>query len=433
MESGHAVEVDVIDRLPAPYGLVRYGVAPDHVRMKRVISVLRSPFVDGSGVRFLGNVTVGSGGLSPAVLAQHYHAVIYASGCPRDRRLDVPAESVEGSYGSRAFVGWYSGHPDFIGLSPRLDHRAAVVIGAGNVALDIARVLTRKPAEMAATDIPDEVLDALRSSAVRDVHIVIRRGAQHVRFTPAELRQIAGLDDVSVVIHNDSPGQLGIATPHDRRQEQVAALLDKWATTQGEGLVASRRIHFHFLRSPVRYLEKDGHICGVVVERNEIRDGRLLGTGEEEVIAAGLVVGAIGYTGEPLAGLPFDTAQGIVPNHEGRVLRDGVVVPGAYVTGWLKRGPSGVIGTNKEDAAETVEHLLDDLDDLPDPALPQPSSLTDRLSTSGMDPVEWDDWQRLDAEELRLGAVRGGTERVKVPHLASMIAICKNAGQALAL
>ncbi|GAA4546129.1 FAD-dependent oxidoreductase [Pseudonocardia xishanensis] len=403
------VDVDVLDRLPAPYGLVRYGVAPDHVKMKSVIRVLRKPFADGSRVRFLGNVRVGEGGVPLDVLREHYHAIVHASGSSVDRGLGIPGEELPGSHGSGAFVSWYCGHPDFVDLDPALDHPGVVVVGAGNVALDVARVLARGHVEMAATDVPDRVLEALRGSGVTDVHVVVRRGPEHVKFTPAELRQIGDLAGVQVLVHDDGVLAAGVPEPEERRQKQNIAMLTQWAADPGEP--APRRIHLHFHRTPVRLLSEGGRVAGMVVERT--------GGGPEEILDAGLVVRAIGYAGEPIPGLPYDEAAGIVPNEGGRV------APGSYVTGWIKRGPTGVIGTNKGDAVETVAALLDDLHTLPDPLHPEPESVVEVLEAYGIEPVTWTDWERLDAEEVRLGAARGDAERVKVAELAEMLAAAR--------
>lgn len=421
------VNVDVIDRLPAPYGLVRYGVAPDHVKMKSVIRVLQRPF-DPAQVHFLGNVPVGrEPGVPLDVLREHYHAIVHATGSSVDRALGVEGEELHGSLGSGELVSWYSGHPDHVGLQPPLDHPGVAVVGAGNVALDVARVLAKSAEEMAATDVPDHVLDALRASAVRDIHILVRRGPQHVRFTPAELRQIGELGNADVVVHDD--GLLAGDGPdrseiEDRRQNQNLDMLSEWAAAGPAG-GRPRRIHLHFLRSPVRLLGSDGRVSGVVVERNEVVDGRVRGTGEQETLDVGLVVRAIGYSAEPIPGLPFDEAGGIVPNVGGRVVRDGEPVPGAYVTGWIKRGPSGIIGTNKGCAIETVSAVLEDLPSLPEPKLPAREDLLATFAAHGVEPVEWADWLRLDAEEVRLGGERGGAERVKVAELAAMVAACR--------
>ncbi|MBW0092725.1 FAD-dependent oxidoreductase [Pseudonocardia sp. KRD-184] len=422
LSSGEPVSVEVLDRLPAPYGLVRYGVAPDHVKMKSVIRVLQKPF-DPADVEFLGGVRIGGDGIPLDELRTHFHAVVHATGSSVDRALGVPGEELAGSLGSGAFVSWYCGHPDFTELSPPLDHPGVAVVGAGNVALDVARVLAKTADEMAATDVPGPVLDALRSSAVRDVHVLIRRGPQHVRFTPAELRQIGDLAYAQVVVHDDGLLAAGVEEPAtigqgDRRQRQNLAMLGEWADRPDDG--SPRRIHLRFLRSPVRLLG-EGRVSGIVVERTAVdASGRLVGTGEEEVLDVGLVVRAIGYAGEPIPGLPFDEATGTVPNEGGRVVRDGVPVPGAYVTGWIKRGPTGVIGTNKGDAQETVAAVLEDLPSLPAPAHPEPDALREALAAHGIRPVDWTAWLRLDAEEVRRGGLRGA-ERVKVAELAEML------------
>lgn len=418
LTSGEPVSIEVLDRLPAPYGLVRYGVAPDHVKMKSVIRVLQKPF-DPAHVEFLGGVRIGAGGIGLDELRSHFHAVVHATGSSVDRALGVPGEDLDGSFGSGAFVSWYCGHPDFVDVDPPLDHPGVAVVGAGNVALDVARVLAKSAEEMAATDVPGPVLDALRSSAVRDVHVLIRRGPQHVRFTPAELRQIGELAHAQVVVHDDGLLAAGVDEPDDRRQRQNLGMLTEWVgRPEGD---APRRIHLRFLRSPVRVLGDGGRVSGIVVERTAIdASGRVVGTGEEETLDVGLVVRAIGYVGEPIPGLPFDEATGTVPNDGGRVLRDGVPVPGAYVTGWIKRGPTGVIGTNKGDAQETVAALLADLPDLPAPAHPEPEALRAALAAHGIRPVDWTSWLRLDAEEVRRGGLRGA-ERVKVAEMAEML------------
>jgi ferredoxin--NADP+ reductase len=416
------LSVDVIDRLAAPYGLVRYGVAPDHVKMKSVIRVLQRPF-DPALVHFLGNVRVGEGGIPLEELRTYYHAIVHATGCSVDRRLGVPGEDLAGVVGSGAFVSWYSGHPDFVQPTPPLDHPGVVVVGAGNVALDVARVLAKRADEMAGTDVPDRVLDALGAAAVTDIHVLVRRGPQHVRFTPAELRQIGELANADVIVHDDGLLAAGAKDEHgdDRRQKQNLGMLDEWSRRTPTG--KHRRIHLRFLRSPVELRGADGRVREVIVERTAIVDGRVRGTGERETIQAGLVVPAIGYDAEPIPGLPFDPRTGTVPNVGGRVVRDGLPVPGAYVTGWIKRGPTGVIGTNKSDGLETATAVLDDLPSLPAPTHPEPEAVRKALDDLGIRYVDWTAWQRLDAEEIRLGGVRG-SERVKVAELVAMLGAC---------
>ena len=417
LASEQPVSVEVLDRLPAPYGLVRYGVAPDHVKMKSVIRVLQKPF-DPAQVEFLGGVRVGEGGIPLEELRKHFHAVVHATGSSVDRDLGVPGEELAGSVGSGAFVSWYSGHPDFHDLAPVLDHPGVAVVGAGNVALDVARVLAKTAEEMALTDIPAPVLEILRGSAVTDIHLLIRRGPQHVRFTPAELRQIGDVGHADVLVHDDGLLAAGVEEPEDKRQKQNLAMLSAWAGNEPTG--RPRRIHLRFLRSPVRVVGENGRVSGVVVERNRVDGGRVVGTGEEETLDVGLVVRAIGYDAEPIPGLPFDAATGTVPNEGGRVVQGGVPVAGSYVTGWIKRGPTGVIGTNKGDATETVAALLEDLPELPVPPHPEPESLRKALAEFGVQPVDWTGWLRLDAEEVRRGGVRDA-ERVKVATMAEML------------
>ncbi|PXY23433.1 pyridine nucleotide-disulfide oxidoreductase [Prauserella coralliicola] len=408
-------EVDVIDRLAAPYGLVRYGVAPDHVRMKSVVGVLRKPFATGAG--FIGNVTVGRD-VSLAQLREHYHAVVHATGCPFDRSLDIPGERLAGSIASSRFVGWYCGHPDLADFAPPLDQPGAVVIGAGNVALDVARVLAMGPDQLRGTDVPNPVLAALAASRVRDIHILIRRGPRDARFTPAELKQLGELDDTRVVVHDDGTLERPDDEDLDLRQRQNLGILREWAAR--EGGAGERRIQLRFQRSPVA-LRGDDRVRQVVAERNTVRHGRISPTGEWHTIGAGLVVRAVGYRSEPVDGLPFDPATGTVPHEHGRVS------PGLYVAGWLKRGPSGVIGTNKADGAETAAAVLEDLPRLPAPAHPSTERLRRVLDERGARHTDWSGWLRIDAAEQELGRCRGA-ERVKVGDRNTMIALAIREG-----
>ncbi|GAA1859285.1 FAD-dependent oxidoreductase [Pseudonocardia ailaonensis] len=426
VSTGTPVAVDVFDRLPAPFGLVRYGVAPDHLRTKSVTRALQRPFMESSGVRFLGHVPVGPAGLSAEVLREHYHAVVWASGSISDRGLGIDGETLEGSHGSGEFVSWYSGHPDHIAVRPDLAHSGAVVVGAGNVALDIARILVRSPGELASTDVPDDVLELLRRSEVSDVHIVVRRGPEHVKFTSPELRQLGALEGVDVIVEDRHVIASVDAGALERRQAQNLAILGSWAdSTVPARDPGRRRVHLHFLRTPRRLVGQGGRVVGLVVERTEVRDGRLVGTGEEELIHAGLVVRAIGYRSEPIDGLPHDPIRGIVPNVGGRVVDGDRTLTGCYVTGWLKRGPTGVIGTNKACGEETAGAVLSDLGALPAAVEPDPEAIDRRLAELGIVPVVWTDWQRLDDAEVGLGRTRGGAERVKIAHIDAMLAAAR--------
>lgn len=416
------VSIDVFDLLPTPYGLVRYGVAPDHVKMKSVIRVLREPFGDGD-VRFIGNVRIGTD-LTYEEMSEHYQAIVHATGSPLDRELGIPGEDLPGSVGSAEFVNWYCGRPGGRPEGFTLDVPAIAVVGAGNVALDVARVLAKSAKEMASTDVPDRVLAALESSQVRDIHLLIRRAPEHVKFTPAELRMIGELANADVTVHDD--GLLSrddvVDDSPDRRGRQNIELLRAWSRREAED--RPRRIHLHFLRSPVRVLGED-RVSGVVLERNTVDEsGRVRGTGEHETLDVGMIIRAVGYRSTSVPGLPFDAASGTVPHLAGRVVDDGRPVPGAYVTGWIKRGPSGVIGTNKADGIETAMAVLADLSTLPRPAFPDREHLFDLLRDRGVRYVDWAAWERLDAEEIRWGLARD-CERVKVAELDAMLRACQ--------
>ncbi|MFP5020606.1 FAD-dependent oxidoreductase [Pseudonocardia phyllosphaerae] len=416
------VHVDVLDRLPAPYGLVRYGVAPDHLKMKSVIRALAGTFDHADRVRFLGNVPVGEHGVPAEVLRVHYHAVVHATGSAIDRDLGVPGEELTGSVGSGEFVSWYCGHPDAAGPGPALDHPGAVVVGAGNVALDVARILTRPADDLAATDAHDAVLEALRRSAITDVHVLVRRDPEHARFTPAELRALPGITGVEIDVDDDHALDEPVPPEDDRRTRQNLETLTDWRD-HPPGAGGRRHLHLHFLRRPVRLLDDGtGRVGRVEIERTEMTpDGGVRGTGELSVLDAGLVVRAVGHVAEPVPGLPFDAATGTVPHVAGRVVLGGEPVRGSYVAGWLKRGPTGVIGTNKHDGTETAQSVLADLPGLAAPPRPGGDAVPERLRALGIEPVAWSDWLRLDDAERALGAARGGTERVKIAEWDAML------------
>jgi ferredoxin--NADP+ reductase len=412
--SGQPLHVDVIDRLPTPYGLVRYGVAPDHAKMKAVTRVLAKPFTAGS-VRFVGNVEVGRD-LTHDELTACYDAVVYASGTERDRALNLPGEQLPGVTGAGEFVRWYNGHPDAAGTDFALDAEQVVVIGAGNVALDIARVLGRTAEELRDTDVPARVLAALSRSAVRDVHVLIRRGPADVKFTPAELFQLSELADADVVVHDEGGGIDDPELAADKRVRLTLKTLRTFAGTPARG--RSRRIHLRFWSAPAEILGTD-HVEGVLVEHTR----RPAGPGGRFVLPAGLVVTAVGFRGAPLDGLPFADTTGTVPNEAGRVVAAGAVVPGVYVAGWLKRGPSGIIGTNRPDGAETAAAVLADLSGR---AVPARTDVTGLLAARSRPHSDWAGWLRLEEYEGGLGAA-AGRGRVKVHDLESMLQHCVSA------
>ncbi|MDV9171827.1 FAD-dependent oxidoreductase [Streptomyces sp. W16] len=408
------VLVDVLDRLPCPYGLVRYGVAPDHEKIKSLQNNLRT-VLEHERVRFLGGVPVGPGGLATARLRELYDAVVYCVGAATDRHLGIPGEELPGSWSATEFVSWYSAHPDSTADGFVLGARSAVVIGVGNVAVDVARMLARGAAELSRTDIPQAALTALAASGVTDIHMVGRRGPSQARFTTKELRELGGLPDTDVTV---DPAELALdpdclnpsALPAAQRRN-VETLRD-WAALPPSG--SPHRIHLRFFLRPVELLADAGRVGAVRFERTA-PDGRggVQGTGQREDIEAQLVLRSVGYRGVPLDGLPFDAELGIVPHRAGRVLREGLPVPGEYVAGWIKRGPTGVIGTNRPDAKETVTSLLEDA-----AMLVRKEASEDPLAAlraEGIEPVEWAGWEAIERAEAELGASLGRDGVVKLP------------------
>jgi ferredoxin--NADP+ reductase len=415
------IGVDVFDRLPAPYGLVRYGVAPDNQKIKSVTRVLRAAFDHDKRVRFFGNVRFGVD-ISRSDLLEHYDAVLYATGAQGERRLGIPGEDLPGSYGAKDFVDWYSGHPDAAERSFLLDAPHVAVVGAGNVALDIARMLVRSPGDIALTDVPDRVLEAFRASQVTDVHLIARRGLVQARFTPEELRGFNDLANADIVIRPEEVSLTGddeFQVSTNRQLRTNVAMVREWAQRPLRG--KARRIHMRFLRRPVRILGEK-RVEGVVLERNEpLAGGRVRATGSFETLEAGMIFRSVGYQALPLPGVPFDEARAIIPHDQGRVLDEkGQWAGREYVTGWAKRGPTGVIGTNKSDSAETVSSLLADFATRPSHDGSPPEEIPTLLESRGVDYTHWANWLRLDDHEIQLGR-RQGRPRVKIPVLRSML------------
>nr|WP_241037061.1 NADP oxidoreductase [Blastococcus litoris] len=403
------VAVDLVDRLPTPFGLVRHGIAPDHPKMRAIRDTLHR-FLDHPLVRFVGNVDVGVD-IPLDELRRHVDAVIYTYGASLDRQLDIEGEQLPGSLAATDLVAWYTGHPDCDRArveAALAGVRSAVVIGVGNVALDVARVLSRTSEELEPTDMPQHVLDVLAAAPVEEVTVLGRRGPAQATFTTQELRELDGLADATVLV---DPAELELdplSEEHaagDRNVSRNLAVLRGWADhTAAPGRV---RLRLRFFRRPVRLLGTD-RVTGIEVERTAVDgDGRAMGTGELEVLPADLVVRSVGYRGVPLPGLPVDERSGTVPNDTGRVLREGKVSPGEYVAGWIKRGPSGVVGHNKHDARETVAALLADVAEGTLRVGGPVGDLVDELVARGAEPVLLEDWRAIDAAEAALGATRG--------------------------
>jgi ferredoxin--NADP+ reductase len=417
---GEDVRVDVLDALPTPFGLVRYGVAPDHPLTQSIAGAL-SAVLEQPGVRFLGNVAVGED-LSVDELHDLYDAVLFATGAAVDRRLGIPGEDLPGSVSATDLVAWYGGHPGTATDRFRLDARQVVVVGAGNVAGDVTRMLARTPEELAATDVPGHVLETFAASQVDEVHLVARRGPAQARFTTRELRELGELADADVIVDpadlepDDTSSADLLASTAARRNLDV---LRSWADRAPEG--RTRRVHLHFFSRPVTLLAEDGRVAGVRVERTRFGpDGALVGTGAEWDLPAQMVVRAVGYRSLPLVGLPFDESAGVVPHDAGRVHRDGTPLPGTYVAGWAKRGPTGVIGTNKHDARESVRTLLADLPTLPPAPDRDESELPRRLAERGVQVVTWDGWRAIERAESELGQ-RQGRVRARISDRSELL------------
>lgn len=424
-KSGLEVSIDLLERLPAPFGLVRYGVAPDHPRIKQIIVALHK-ILERGDIRLLANVDVGTD-VTVDELHRFYDAVIFATGAIRDAALPIPGIDLPGSYGAADFVSWYDGHPDVPRTWP-LDARTVAVIGAGNVALDVARMLAKHAEDLLPTEIPDNVHEILAASPVTDVHVFARRGPAQVKFSPLELRELGKVPDVDVVVYPEDFefDEGSMAAIHSSNQtKQVVKTLTDWTLKEPEDLTASRRIHLHFLHQPVAVLGED-RVTGLRTERTTLTgDGTVAGTGQLHDWPVEAVYRAVGYFGSPVPGLPFDEIGGVIPNREGRVVGpDGEHLRGIYTTGWIKRGPVGLIGHTKSDATETIRHLTEDADALTRATEREPDAITTLLAGRGVGPVAWDGWTLLDAYEQSLGAPHG-RERIKLVPREDMLAVMR--------
>ena len=420
-ERDFEVEIDLFEQLPAPYGLVRYGVSPDHPRIKGIINALRD-VLDSGQIRFFGNVRYGQD-LTLDDLKLHYNAVIFSTGAIRDAMLGVPGIDAEGSYGAADFVSWFDGHPDVPRTWP-LEAASVGVIGNGNVALDVSRMLIKHADDLLVTEIPENVYEGLKANPIEELHLFGRRGPKYVKFTPLELRELGEVRDVDMVIderdfaHADPYADEVLAK--NKQVTVMTRIMDKWRDEQrareaGEVESSSRRLHLHFWSKPVEVVVEDGNVVGLKVERTAPDgEGGVVDTGEFEVIPMQSLYRAIGYFGSPLDEIPFDESRGVIPNDRGRVLDlEGNQVPGVYATGWIKRGPVGLIGHTKSDAMETLEQLMADSETWWQPEQGDAGTIPELLSERGVPYTNLDGWHRLDEHELSLGEVAGRT-RIKV-------------------
>ena len=408
---GDDVRVDVFDALPVPYGLIRTGVAPDHQSIKKVaMRYEKTALTD--NVRFVGNVNVGSD-VSVAELQELYDAVIFATGAPHDRELGLEGEDLSNIFGSAAFVGWYNGHPQFAALAPDLSGKHAVVVGMGNVALDVARILSKTESEMAGSDIVAHALDALRTSNLESVTILGRRGPHQIMMTPKELGELMQLERASPYVDkSDLPPEDDDAILEPGLRKSVTLLRDFAAIPESIHGETPITIEFDFFANPNSFVGKDGKVVAVEVERTTIEKGRAVGTGETYRIPADLVVTCIGYRSSPIEGVPFDERAGRFANDGGRIL------PGLYCVGWAKRGPTGTIGTNRPDGYGVIELVAEDIGM---GSRKRGRDGFDELAEKrGLDIITFRDWQKI--EEAENAAARDGSPREKFVDIESMIA-----------
>ncbi|QBJ95870.1 pyridine nucleotide-disulfide oxidoreductase [Rhodococcus sp. ABRD24] len=425
MKSDTEVSIDLFERMPAPFGLIRYGVAPDHPRIKGIITALHK-VLDKDAVRLLGNIDYGTD-ITLDDLRRFYDAVIFSTGANADRALNIPGIDLDGSYGAADFVSWYDGHPDVPRTWP-LEAEKVAVLGVGNVALDIARVLAKTGDELLPTEIPANVYEGLKNNKAVEVHVFGRRGPAQAKFTPLELRELDHSPNIEVIVDPediDYDEGSEAARRGSKQVDMVANTLQDWAIRdQGN---RPHKLYLHFFESPHEVLGENGKVVGLRTERTELDGtGNVRGTGKFNDWDVQAVYRAVGYLSQNIAQLPFDEQAGTVPNEAGRVLSEDTAsgtsrfIPATYVTGWIKRGPVGLIGHTKGDANETIACLLEDAPGFADPAEPALDAIIEFLENKGVPFTTWQGWYRLDAHERSLGEPEG-RERIKVVEREDML------------
>ncbi|MCA1005849.1 FAD-dependent oxidoreductase [Rhodococcus hoagii] len=420
MKSDTEVSIDLFERMPAPFGLIRYGVAPDHPRIKGIITALHK-VLDKDPVRLLGNIDYGTD-ITLEDLRRFYDAVIFSTGANADRALNIPGIDLDGSYGAADFVSWYDGHPDVPRTWP-LEAEKVAVLGVGNVALDIARVLAKTGDELLPTEIPANVYEGLKNNKAVEVHVFGRRGPAQAKFTPLELRELDHSPTIEVIVDPediDYDEGSEIARRSSKQVDMVANTLQDWAIRdQGD---RPHKLFLHFFESPTEVLGEDGKVVGLRTERTELDGtGNVRGTGKFNDWDVQAVYRAVGYLSQNIPSIPFDEQAGTVPNEAGRVIGDdGKHIDGTYVTGWIKRGPVGLIGHTKGDANETIACLLEDAPNFAGAAEPSTDAVIEFLEGKGVPYTTWQGWYRLDAHERSLGEPEG-RERIKVVEREDML------------
>jgi len=424
------VRINMIERLPAPYGLVRNGVAPDHPKLKQAIKLYDKIASNSEEFSYLGNVTVGRD-VSVDELRRHHHAVIFTCGAETDRKLGIPGEDLEGSYTATEFVGWYNGHPDYRDRTFDLGHENAVIIGQGNVAADVSRILAKTVDELSHTDIAQHALDVLAESKIKNIYVIGRRGPAQAKFTPKELREFGDLADCDPVVNKEDlvlneASEQELADKSNAGNLKVYNLFKEFSERPPSD--KTRRCHFCFLQSPVA-LEGNGHLEKVILEINKLAGEPFKqsarGTGEKIELETGILFRSIGYRGVPIEGVPFDDKRGVFPNTDGRITNNGGIVPQLYTAGWIKRGPTGIIGTNRADSVATVKALLEDVPNLPSSGNKTGiEGLLPHLEERGIRFVRYPDWKRIDEAEVKRGEPHG-KPREKFTSVEEMLAVIK--------
>lgn len=418
------VSIDILERMPAPFGLIRYGVAPDHPRIKGIVKSLHQ-VLNKEQVRFFGNVNFGSD-ISLDDLSTYYDAVVFATGAKADRSMSIPGEDLEGSYGAAEFVAWYDGQPEF----PRtwdLSHEKVAVVGVGNVSLDVSRVLGKTADELLVTEIPDNVYQGLQKSQVKEIHVFGRRGPAQAKYTPVELRELDHSPHIQVLVDPEDIDydQASIeARRATKAADMVCTTLENYAMREPTSDPDVTKIYIHFFESPVEILGEDGKVTGIRTERMQLDgNGGVTGTGQTRDWEVGQVYRAVGYLSDALPGIPFNTTLGVIENVGGRVIdQTGQHIAPLYTTGWVKRGPVGLIGNTKSDANETIQYLLEDWAEgrTNTPINPTPEAAEEWLNSLDRPVTTWDGWYRLDAHERQRGEAEG-RERKKIVEWDEMV------------
>ena len=427
IKSNISVKIDMFERLPCPYGLVRSGVAPDHPKLKQAI-LLYDKIADSPEFNLIANVTVGED-ISVDDLKAAYHAIIFTCGAETDRKLGVPGEDLSGSHTATEFVGWYNGHPDYRDRQFDLSHEVAVIIGQGNVAADVSRILAKTVDELKHTDIAQHALDALAESKIKEIYVIGRRGPAQAKFTPKELREFGELQDCDPIINAE---ELELNENSKKELEEKSnignkKIYDLFCSFADRTMTGKhRQCIFQFLRSPVEIIG-DTRINKIKLEYNELSGDPFKqsarGTGKTYEMDAGILFRSIGYRGVPIAGVPFHESWGIFPNQDGRITEEDIVVPQLYTAGWIKRGPSGSIGTNRADSVATVESLLADLTSLDSGKEKQASQMIyPILDKKGVRYINFREWKKIDAKEVEIGTPKG-KPREKFTYVNEMLSV----------